>query len=142
VKVASIVPVFVEFVPEALEEGVLYISETYATAIHKCCCGCGEEVVTPLSSVDWELQRRGDVVSLWPSIGNWNYACKSHYWIRRNRVQWAASMSDAQIRRLQARERWDRDRHIESRNAARTPEAVRGGSWMRRVLQKLTWWLR
>jgi len=39
---------FVEFIPEKIEEGVLYISIQYCTAIHNCVCGCGNEVVTPL----------------------------------------------------------------------------------------------
>ena len=33
---ADITPVFVETVPEELEEGVLYISIRYGTAAHKC----------------------------------------------------------------------------------------------------------
>ncbi len=40
---------FVETMPEKIEPGILYISMEYATAAHCCCCGCGEEVVTPFS---------------------------------------------------------------------------------------------
>ena len=47
-KIKQIRPESVEFIPEHIEEGVLYISELYRTAVHKCCCGCGQEVVTPL----------------------------------------------------------------------------------------------
>ena len=43
---------FVEFIPEVLEDGILYISLTYCTAIHKCVCGCNNEVVTPFSPTD------------------------------------------------------------------------------------------
>jgi hypothetical protein len=32
----SITPAFVEFVPEVLERGVLYVSEKYGTASHLC----------------------------------------------------------------------------------------------------------
>lgn len=42
-------PEYVEFTPDDPAEGVLYISEEYETAIHKCPCGCGNEVVTPTS---------------------------------------------------------------------------------------------
>jgi Family of unknown function (DUF6527) len=80
---------FVKSVPETLEQGVLYVSVEYATAIHKCCCGCGNEVVTPLSPKDWKLTFDGETVSLYPSIGNWNFGCRSHYWITKNRVEWA-----------------------------------------------------
>lgn len=83
---------FVEFVPHQLQEGVLYISITYATATHRCCCGCGHEVVTPLSQTDWTLFNDGESVSLDPSIGNWSLPCKSHYWIRNNRIRWAGPM--------------------------------------------------
>ena len=90
---------FVEFIPERLEQGVLYISQRYGTAAHKCCCGCGEEVITPLNLTDWSLRIEGDVVTLHPSIGNWSFACRSHYWIRRNKVIWAGQMSAKQIKR-------------------------------------------
>ena len=31
---------FVEYIPGEIKERTLYISETYGTAVHKCCCGC------------------------------------------------------------------------------------------------------
>ena len=40
---------FVEFIPDKLEDGIVYVSIRYATVAHKCCCGCGTEVVTPLA---------------------------------------------------------------------------------------------
>ena len=78
---------FVEFIPDVLEDGILYISIEYCTAIHKCVCGCGNEVVTPLSPNDWELTFNGKRVSLYPSIGNWNFDCQSHYWIKNSTVK-------------------------------------------------------
>lgn len=64
---------FVEFIPDDLEEGVIYISIQYATATHLCACGCGAEVITPISPTDWELTFNGSSVSLSPSIGNWSF---------------------------------------------------------------------
>ncbi|MEW1836919.1 DUF6527 family protein [Nonomuraea angiospora] len=43
---------FVEHIPERLEPGELYISFPFATAAHLCACGCGKEVVIPLSPTD------------------------------------------------------------------------------------------
>jgi hypothetical protein len=80
---------FVEFIPRELEVNVIYISIPYATAIHNCCCGCGNRVVTPISPAGWKLIFDGRTISLEPSIGNWRYACRSHYWIENNRVIWA-----------------------------------------------------
>lgn len=88
-RVARLVPEFVEFAPPELKEGVLYVSMIYASAVHRCCCGCGEKVVTPFSPTDWKLTFDGDSVSLHPSIGNWSFKCRSHYWIERNAVKWA-----------------------------------------------------
>ena len=85
---------FVETIPNTLEEGVLYISTTYCTAIHKCVCGCGNEVVTPLSPKDWKLTFDGETVSLYPSIGNWNFECRSHYFIFNNNVKHAKKWAD------------------------------------------------
>ena len=79
-------PEFVEFIPTPLEEDVLYISITHKTAVHSCACGCGNKVVTPIRPTDWRLEYNGESVSLWPSIGNWNFACRSHYIIRRSHI--------------------------------------------------------
>jgi hypothetical protein len=91
-------PEYVEFIPKALEDGVLYISKKYRTATHRCCCGCGTKIVTPLRETEFGLIERGDNVSLHPSIGNWNHPCQSHYWIKDNKVIWAATMTKEQIR--------------------------------------------
>ena len=88
---------FIELVPPVLEEGVLYISVEYCSVIHKCVCGCGNKVVTPLSPTEWELTFDGRSVSLYPSIGNWNFECKSHYWITKNKVKFARMWSDKEI---------------------------------------------
>lgn len=96
-KAASIKPQFVEFIPSLLSQGVLYVSEKYKTATHLCACGCGTKIVTPLRPTDWTLTKRGNSVSLRPSIGNWNHPCKSHYWIRDNRVVWAGTMTRQEI---------------------------------------------
>jgi hypothetical protein len=88
---------FVQHIPERLAPGVLYISIDYATAAHSCCCGCGEEIVTPFTPTDWRMIFDGDTVSLWPSIGNWNLRCRSHYVIDRGRVNEAPPWNDARI---------------------------------------------
>lgn len=91
-------PRFVKGIPRDLEAGVLYVSMEYGTAVHSCCCGCGHEVVTPLTPTDWCLTFNGETISLWPSIGNWNLPCRSHYVIESNRVIGAGH--------------WDRDRIV------------------------------
>jgi Family of unknown function (DUF6527) len=88
-RITTLTPEFIELAPPELQVGVLYVSMRYSTAIHRCCCGCGRKVVTPLSPTDWQLFFDGDSVSLTPSIGNWSFKCQSHYWIRKNRVEWA-----------------------------------------------------
>lgn len=123
-KKVAIIPQFVDLMPSQLEDGVLYISEKYSTAIHKCCCGCGQKVVTPLSTAKWQLRRSGDAVTLYPSIGNWNFPCQSHYWIRRNRVEWAGSMTEQQIRRIQERDKRDSQRHIEQVNSHKAMDTL------------------
>lgn len=88
---------FVRNVPRELDPGVLYISVDYATAVHSCCCGCGDRVVTPFTPTDWHMTFDGESVSLDPSVGNWNQKCRSHYVIRRNRVLEAGPWSNAQV---------------------------------------------
>ena len=88
---------FIRNAPRELEPGVLYISVEYATAVHSCCCGCGERVVTPFTPTDWAMTFDGESVTLNPSVGNWNQDCRSHYVIKRNRVIECSSWTDAQV---------------------------------------------
>ena len=88
---------FVSNIPEILDDGVLYVSMNYATVIHKCACGCGSEIVTPLSPIDWKLKFDGVSITLDPSIGNWSYPCQSHYLIIKNRVVWSDRWSRSRI---------------------------------------------
>lgn len=89
---------FVEYIPDVIEEGILYISMSFATVVHKCACGCGREVVTPLGPTDWKLIFDGETVSLDPSIGNWSFECQSHYWIDRNEIRRSTHWSEDEIR--------------------------------------------
>jgi len=79
---------FVEYMPNTIENGILYISLEFGTILHKCVCGCGNEVNTPLSPTDWKMIYDGESITLKPSIGNWSFDCKSHYWIRNNSIVW------------------------------------------------------
>lgn len=46
----------VEYIPEILEQGIIYVSQRFKTAIHLCACGRGGKTVTPLSGdYSWEL---------------------------------------------------------------------------------------
>lgn len=105
---------FVEFIPDELEEQTLYISRPYGTAVHKCCCGCGREVVTPLSPTGWEMTFDGKSVSLHPSIGSWSLPCQSHYFIKKNKVVWAPQWTKKQIARGRAQEARTRERFLAS----------------------------
>lgn len=95
---------FVEFIPDELASNTIYISIAFATVAHRCCCGCGNEVVTPLSPTDWQLTFDGETVSLYPSIGNWSFPCQSHYWIVRNGIRWAEQWSEEKIAAGRARD--------------------------------------
>ncbi|MEO5858381.1 MAG: DUF6527 family protein [Pyrinomonadaceae bacterium] len=88
---------FTEFIPDELEAATVYVSIPHRTVTHKCPCGCEMEVVTPLSPTDWRLTFDGETVSLHPSIGNWSYPCRSHYWIRNSKIVWDFPWSDAEI---------------------------------------------
>jgi hypothetical protein len=112
---------FVEAIPSKVDPGTLYISMEFATAVHLCECGCGLEVVTPFSPTDWKLTYDGVSVSLHPSIGNWSFPCRSHYWIRQSRVEWAGDMPNQQISSIR-----ETDKRLKQ-------EVVDQPSWYRRA---------
>lgn len=90
-------PRFVRNFPDVLERGVLYVSMEFGTATHSCCCGCGEEVVTPFTPTGWKMTFDGETVSVWPSVGSWSLSCRSHYVIDCGRVREAGEWNSAQV---------------------------------------------
>jgi hypothetical protein len=106
-RIEKIIPRMVELAPKHLEPGLLYISEKYAAAVHLCCCGCGEKVVTPISAAEWSVSLRGGLVTVRPSIGNWSMPCQSHYWIRESHVIWSGQLSKRQIQNVFERDQRD-----------------------------------
>jgi len=80
---------FVSKMPDVLEYGILYISLEYKVAMHKCPCGCGKEVITPFDSYKgWSIINNNGLITLEPSILNMIFECKSHYYIKNNKVVW------------------------------------------------------
>lgn len=89
---------FVGSVPEKMNQGVLYVALQFNTMMHLCPCGCGKEVVTPISPKDWKIVYDGQSISVNPSIGNWAFPCRSHYFIKNGKIVWAGNWSDEQIK--------------------------------------------
>lgn len=81
IKQASVFPKYVEFIPHVskMTDGIIYISKEYGTASHLCLCGCGCLTVTPLNANGWNLTDTDGAISMTPSIGNFQFQCKSHY---------------------------------------------------------------
>jgi len=94
---------FVHYMPKELNQGVLYISMEYSLVMHLCACGCGEKVATPLSPDDWKLLFDGETISLHPSIGNWDFPCESHYWIKKSKIIYAERWNEKEIQRKKDR---------------------------------------
>lgn len=84
---------FVYNIPETLNENVLYISTKYNIAVHSCACGCGREVYTPISKEHgWIMLYDGENASLYPSIGNMQFPCRSHYFLKKGNVEWCTNV--------------------------------------------------
>jgi Family of unknown function (DUF6527) len=126
---------FVEFMPDQLKDGILYVSMPFATVAHKCCCGCGHEVVTPLSPTDWKLIFDGQSVSLDPSIGNWSFPCKSHYWVRNGKIRWSTKWTQEEVDAGKAADRMAKQRYFGGRHEDAAQEPVKRPFW-----HKLKWW--
>ena len=123
-------PVFVDEIPEDLTPDTLYICIPYATAMHLCACGCGNEVVTPLTPVDWRLSFNGSV-SLSPSIGNWSFPCRSHYWITDERVHWSTAWDDHRVERNREHDRYVKADHFGESERAQPASVMPKKRWRR-----------
>jgi hypothetical protein len=118
------------YMPKELKPGILYVSQEFDIAMHLCACGCGSRVKTPLGPTEWSVEEAGGGPSLRPSIGNWQQACQSHYWIDRGEVKWAARWTPEEITSGR--------HHEENRRHAyyKTLDRQRAG-----MLQRLWYWL-
>jgi Family of unknown function (DUF6527) len=103
--VASITPRFVEEIPETPAPGQLYVSLEHRTMIHLCACGCGNEVVLPLSPADWRFTYDGEAISVWPSVGSWSLPCRSHYVISGSCIRWTNDWSEEEVAAGRAQDR-------------------------------------
>jgi Family of unknown function (DUF6527) len=139
---------FVEYIPNDLNYGTIYVSIAFATVTHKCCCGCGNEVVTPLSPTDWKLIFDGQSISLYPSIGNWNFDCQSHYWIEHNKVKWAPRWSQEEIDsgrsldRLMKKKYFDSNKRLAVTDTNASAGRPREGKSEESLWQRLKGWWR
>ena len=124
---------FVDTIPDEITDGIIYVSKKYGTVIHKCCCGCGNEVVTPISPTDWELTYDNDTISLYPSIGNWNLECRSHYWIKNSKVEWAGSWSDEQIKAGRHQDFINKQKYYDERRAANLSIWAKISNWWKNL---------
>lgn len=81
-----------------MAEGVVYVNKESTQAFHTCLCGCREPVVMALDSIDidgdiikgnwppdnWTLKIKEGKATFTPSIGNYQFKCKSHYIITKS----------------------------------------------------------
>ncbi|AZU57582.1 DUF6527 family protein [Ralstonia sp. 22086] len=121
-RINRITPEVVELAPRVLQPGRLYISPKYRAAVHLCCCGCGEKVVTPLSPAEWRIELAQGRATLYPSIGNGSMTCRSHYWIRDNRVIWTAQLSKSRVKAVFTRDQRDLESMYRDATALRKSE--------------------
>ena len=136
---------FVAYIPEDVKERILYISIPFGTMIHKCVCGCGEEVVTPLGPTEWEFTYDGETISLHPSVGNWSFPCRSHYWINKSHVRWANSLMMEEVLESRAKTKEYRRQYYahEEQEEPRAPEVrTKQRGLIKEKLTKLCRWIR
>jgi hypothetical protein len=88
-RIEELRPEYCEYIPEDLEQGIIYISKEFSIAIHLCACGCGGRTVTPIGEGWWTLSETDGKITLRPSIGNWSgeNPYHAHYYITENKIQ-------------------------------------------------------
>jgi hypothetical protein len=94
----------VEFIPKTLDEGILYVSIHFKVAAHICPCGCGTKIITPLGPCEWSFTEKKGEPTLYPSVGNWQIPCRSHYWIKNGHIEWSYLWTDEQIKAGRSKE--------------------------------------
>lgn len=134
-KVTTITLTRVQYIPKTLEPGVLYVSEEYEAAVHLCACGCGLKVSTPLGPTEWSFVDSPNGPSLKPSIGNWQFPCRSHYWIQGGQVIWSGDWTPAQVKVGQLAEEERRRDYYESLKRGREGFIRRLWRWIKSLFR-------
>ena len=115
--------------PKELQPGILYVSEQFGAAAHLCACGCGIKVRTPVTANRWALSTSPRGPSLWPSVGNSQQPCQSHYIIQEGDIIWCGRLTPEEVLAGREREKAKRDAYYD--NFYRKP------SW---IGQLWAWW--
>lgn len=76
-----------------MEDGVLYVVDDSPYVQFNCPCGCGSDVTLPTTKHErgyngWGFVEQAGKVTLSPSIYSSGLPCKSHYFVRNNRIEW------------------------------------------------------
>lgn len=77
----------------SLDDGVLYVVDDSPYVQYNCPCGCGSIVTLPTLKHQegyhgWGFLEDRGMITLSPSIHSTGLPCRSHYFIRANRVVW------------------------------------------------------
>ena len=126
----------VHYMPKELNPGVLYVSETFGAVAHLCACGCGSKIRTPLGPTEWSVEETDEGPTLWPSVGNWQKSCQSHYRISRGEVIWAKRWSTDQIAEGQCREEKRRLEYYDALDRERVSAVQRLWRWIRSLFNR------
>jgi hypothetical protein len=111
----------VRLLPHQLQPGILYVSIEHEVAGHLCPCGCNTKVFTRLGPAGWSFKEENGKATLNPSLGNWQLPCRSHYWIRENKIEWSEQWTDEEIEEgknsdLDKKRRYFEELHMKRQN--------------------------
>lgn len=123
----------VEYMPRQLEPGILYVSEKFGSVAHLCACGCGAKIRTPLGATEWKFKETASGPSLWPSVGNWQQTCQSHYVIDGGDIIWCGTWTPEQVLAGRHAEQVRRTAYYDAMYA-KPKWHVRLWTWIKRLL--------
>lgn len=114
-------------IPRILEPGTLYVSEKFEFTAHLCACGCGSKIRIPLGPTEWEFTDTKGGPTLFPSVGNWQQKCQSHYFITRGEIRWMPKWTPAEVAEGRRREQERREAYYDALYSK--PKNIFGRLW-------------
>ena len=100
----------------------------FLLTVYPVAASSADDAQTSQNRPHWSFELKGGL--FYPSIGNWQFPCKSHYWISGGEIRWAEEWTPEQIEAGREAEDQRRRRYYRERDRQQIGILKRFWRWL------------